>query len=62
AGTTVTWINRGQLEHTATARDGSFASSALNFGGTFTFTFTRPGRFGFYCLNHGDMNGEVIVQ
>ncbi|TME37724.1 MAG: hypothetical protein E6I57_10840 [Chloroflexi bacterium] len=61
-GTTVTWINHGQVLHTATARDNSFNSSNLEFGGTYKFTFTKAGRFPYYCMNHSDMFGEVLVE
>jgi plastocyanin len=61
-GTTVTWINRGQLAHTATARDASFDSKNLEFGRTFVYTFTRPGRYQYFCTLHGDMIGEVDVR
>ena len=61
-GTTVTWINRGQLAHTATARDGSFDSKNLEFGRSFAFTFARPGRYLYFCTLHGDMIGEVDVR
>jgi len=61
-GTTVLWINRGQLAHTATARDRSFGSANMEFGYTYSFTFTKPGRYQYYCLLHGDMFGEVDVR
>ena len=61
-GTTVTWVNRGQQGHTATARDGSFASSTLDFNQSFAFIFTRAGRFEYYCETHTDMVGEVEVR
>src|SRR6266702_6841845 len=61
-GTTVTWVNRGQLAHTATARDASFDSKNLDFGRSFTYTFTRPGRVQYFCTLHGDMIGEVDVR
>jgi plastocyanin len=61
-GTSVLWINRGQLTHTATARDRSFSSPSMEFGYTFSFTFTKPGRYLYYCLLHGDMIGEVDVR
>src|SRR4029077_13478553 len=61
-GTTVLWINRGQLAHTATARDRSFSSPNMEFGYTYAFTFTKPGRYQYYCLLHGDMFGEVDVR
>jgi len=61
-GTAVTWVNRGQLAHTATARDASFDSKNLDFGRTFTYTFTKPGRIQYFCTLHGDMIGEVDVR
>jgi plastocyanin len=60
-GTTVVWTNRGQAGHTATARDKAFGSSTLQFGDTFKFTLTKPGRYQFYCMTHPDMFGEVVV-
>ena len=61
-GTTVLWINRGQLTHTATARDRSFGSGTMEFGNGYAFTFTKPGRHQYYCQLHGDMIGEVDVR
>jgi plastocyanin len=61
-GTTVTWANRGQEEHTATARDGSFGSSSLGFGSSYKFTFTKTGVYQYYCMNHGDMRAQVDVR
>jgi len=61
-GTAVTWINRGQIEHTASSRDGLFSSGGLDFGGTFTYAFTAPGIYQYYCMNHGDMRGQVEVR
>lgn len=61
-GTAVTWVNRGQEQHTATARGGVFGSSTLSFGQTYTFTFTKPGIYEYFCANHGDMRGQVEVR
>jgi len=63
-GTTVIWRNNGQQVHDIHARDGSFNSPLLNPGNTFTFTFTKPGLFRYYCVPHeGDgMIGQVEVQ
>ncbi|HEV8654005.1 MAG TPA: plastocyanin/azurin family copper-binding protein [Candidatus Limnocylindria bacterium] len=62
-GTTVTWINRGQQTHDVNAYDKSFASGNLLPGGTFAYTFTKPGTYRYYCIPHeGDgMTGEVNV-
>src|SRR5438309_7029495 len=63
-GTTVIWRNNGQQVHDVHARDGSFDSPLLNPGNTFTFTFTKPGLYRYYCVPHeGDgMIGQVEVQ
>ncbi len=60
-GTTVTWVNRGQDAHTATARDGSFGSPTLDFGGSYSYTFMKRGRYEYTCLFHTDMFGVVVV-
>jgi len=49
AGTTVRWVNQGQVPYTVTADDGSFDSGQVGPGGT----FSRPGRYPYYCQLHG---------
>jgi plastocyanin len=63
-GTTVVWRNNGQQTHDIHARDGSFDSPLVNPGNTFTFTFTKPGLYPYYCIPHeGDgMIGQVQVR
>lgn len=63
-GSTVTWRNVGQQTHDVNAYDGSFRSGSLGTGQTFSYTFTKPGRFRYYCSPHeGDgMIGEVVVE
>jgi plastocyanin len=62
-GTTVVWVDVGQQTHDVHARDGSFDSPPLSPGNTFKFTFTKPGKYPYYCIPHeGDgMTGEVDV-
>jgi plastocyanin len=62
-GATVTWKSVGQSTHDLAARDGSFSLGAMSFGQTFSFTFTRAGRYPYVCMQHeGDgMIGEVTV-
>ncbi len=62
SGTTVIWHNYGQQSHDVRARDGSFTSPLLPSGGVFTFTFTKPGKYRYFCTLHGDMIGEVDVE
>ena len=42
--------------------DGSeFASTGLQFGGSFKVTFTKPGSYDYICVVHPDMEGTVKV-
>jgi plastocyanin len=58
---TVTWTNNDDTIHTVTANDGSFDSGYLNPGGSFTFTFTRPGVYEYHCQLHPWMIAYVTV-
>ena len=68
-GDTVTWMDKGQNEHTVTADNGSFDSGDLKVGEktSFSFTFTKAGTFAYHCKYHGGaggvgMSGTVMVQ
>jgi plastocyanin len=64
-GTTVTWIT-GSGSHTTTSETGVWDSGEqrLPVGESFTFTFTTPGEYDYYCTPHRDtgMVGKVIVR
>jgi plastocyanin len=60
-GTTVTWKNDDAINHTATADDDAFASGYIPPGGSFSFAFTKEGRYVFHCSIHKFMRGEVNV-
>ena len=61
-GTTVTWTNADEDPHTVTANDKSFHSAALDEEDKFSFTFTRPGEYAYFCSLHPHMTGKVIVK
>jgi plastocyanin len=61
AGTTVTWTNRDQDPHTATAMSGPFHSPTLTNGESYHYTFTMPGRFEYLCTVHPFMTATVVV-
>jgi len=61
-GTRVLFVNRGQMTHTASARDESFNSGNLEFGQSYERVFAVVGRFTFYCVQHEDMNGIIEVR
>jgi plastocyanin len=68
AGTTVTWINKDNMTHTATSGvpgnpNGMFNSGNMNQGATFSYTFNTAGTFDYYCIPHSaTMKGKIIVQ
>ena len=59
---TVTWVNQDSVPHTVTATNGLFNSGNLDPGKSFTFTFTLPGTYSYYCIYHSSwMKGTVTV-
>jgi plastocyanin len=62
AGTKVTWTNKDTDAHTATAKDGTFHSEPLNTGQSYSFTFTKPGTYSYYCTIHPFMVATVVVS
>jgi plastocyanin len=61
-GSTVTWVNRDDIPHTVVANDKSFKSKVMDTDERFSFTFTKPGEFGYFCSLHPHMVGKVIVK
>jgi|SRR5215472_8482798 len=62
AGTTVTWINRDDVPHTATDTDKRFNSKALDTDDKFSFTFEKPGTYNYFCALHPKMTGQITVK
>jgi len=62
AGTTVTWTDKDNTEHTVSADDGSFGSQKLTPGATFSETFSTPGTYAYHCSIHRTMTATVIVH
>lgn len=62
-GTRVTWTNRDQTPHTVTGRhDKTPSSPALDTDDSYSYTFTKPGDFEYYCSLHPFMTGVVHVR
>jgi plastocyanin len=63
-GTTVTWINDDEIVHTVTLDDKekSFDAALDGKGKRFSFTFTQPGTYAYYCDRHEHMRGEIEVR
>ena len=62
AGTTVTWTNNDDIPHTVRAVDGSFHSKPMDTAESYSFTFTKPGVYSYFCSIHPKMVGKVIVK
>lgn len=63
AGTTVDWINRDDIPHVVVSDDKkTFKSKALDTDDKFSYTFTKPGAYAYFCSVHPKMTGKVIVQ
>ena len=61
-GDTVTWTNGDKAPHTVTSSGkGPLDSPNLNTGDKYSFTFTSPGEYAYYCAVHPDMVGKVTV-
>ncbi|MEW6002665.1 MAG: plastocyanin/azurin family copper-binding protein [Nitrospirota bacterium] len=65
-GDTVRWTNSGVIQHTTTSgancvSDGKWDSGFLSPGQTFSFTFTSPGTFPYFCAmaNHCSAFGMI---
>ena len=62
AGTTVVWTNEDSAPHTVESSDKALKSDELSKGDTFSFTFTKAGRYDYNCGIHTSMRGSVTVQ
>jgi plastocyanin len=62
AGTTVTWINDDDTPHSVASSSKLFKSKALDTEDKFSFTFTTPGTYAYFCSLHPHMTGVVVVE
>ena len=62
AGTTVTWTNQDDIPHTVVASGRAFKSKALDTDDKFSFTFTTPGSYEYFCSLHPHMKAMVTVE
>jgi plastocyanin len=60
AGSTVEWINDGG-RHNLKADDGSFSSEDVVTGKSFSHVFAKPGKYPYYCGNHGVKGGKAMA-
>ena len=61
-GTTVTWVNRDQVQHTVTSDNGRFDSGLINGGASWSYTFNEAGTFPYHCIPHPFMQARIVVR
>lgn len=63
AGTTVTWTNRDDIPHGIASSNNAFKRSpALDTDDNYSFTFTTPGTYQYFCYIHPYMVGSIVVE
>ncbi len=63
AGTTVTWTNKDDIPHGIASADNAFTKSrALDTDDSYSFTFTTPGNYQYFCYIHPHMVGTIVVE
>ncbi|HET9184061.1 MAG TPA: cupredoxin family copper-binding protein [Candidatus Angelobacter sp.] len=61
-GSQVRWVNRDDIPHTVASDDGLFKSKALDTDDQFTYSFTKPGTYRYFCSLHPKMTGTIVVK
>lgn len=61
-GAKVTFTNRDQTNHTATANGGAFDTGTLAPGAAKTVVLTKPGTYTYICQFHAFMKATVVVR
>ena len=61
-GASENWVNHDDIPHNVVSDDKSFKSKVLDTDEEFTYTFTKPGTYSYFCSIHPKMTGKVVVQ
>lgn len=63
AGTTVTWSNKDDIPHGIASANNAFKrSQALDTDDSYSFKFTTPGSYVYFCYIHPNMTGTIVVE
>jgi plastocyanin len=62
AGSTVTWTNKDDIPHAIASSNALFRSGAFDTDGNYSFTFTTPGTYQYFCYLHPHMTGTIVVE
>lgn len=61
-GSTITWQNRSNTDHTVTTGNARFGISFISSGHKAKLTFRRPGTYNYHCSFHPWMKGRIVVH
>src|SRR5437667_9272052 len=62
AGATVTWVNHDDVPHNIVSSEGkTLKSPVMDTDEKFSYTFTKPGAYPYYCGIHPKMTAKVVV-
>jgi plastocyanin len=61
SGTTVTWTNEDDIPHTVVSPN-NFRSKPLDSEDKYSFTFSTPGTYKYFCSLHPHMTGTIVVE
>ena len=61
-GTTVTWVNKDDIPHVVASTTGKFKSRAIDTDASFSYTFSEPGTYEYFCSVHPKMTGKIVVK
>ena len=61
-GATVTWTNHDDVPHLVASEENIFKSKVLDTDDRFSYTFTRPGTYLYFCSVHPKMTGKIVVR
>jgi plastocyanin len=62
SGSAVTWVNGDDIPHTVASTTKLFKSQALDTKDQFSFIFTTPGVYEYFCSLHPHMTGTIVVE
>jgi plastocyanin len=62
AGATVTWTNHDDVPHNVVSTDKIFKSKTMDTDEKFSYTFSKPGTYKYFCSIHPRMTATVVVK
>lgn len=63
-GTTVTFTNKANANHSITNIGGTFDSGRITSGNSYSYLFSNAGTYSFYCKYHNEQaeQGYIVVE